>query len=131
MQYFLKASAVVILGVVLLASTACGQSRKDVNVSEAKTMIDKGGVVVLDVRTPDEFVGGHLKNAMHANVNDASFSQRIAAIDKKKTIVVYCAAGSRSARATDMMVQKGFKNVYNMTGGYNAWSAARLPTTTK
>ncbi len=121
----------MLLGAVLFTSTACGQTRKNVNVTEAKTMIDKGGVVVLDVRTPDEYRAGHLKDAKLANVNDAGFDANIAKLDKNKPVVVYCAVGGRSARASDIMVQKGFKNVYNVSGGYNAWSAAGLPTTTK
>ncbi|HLP27160.1 MAG TPA: rhodanese-like domain-containing protein [Candidatus Didemnitutus sp.] len=131
MRFFMRAMPVLLLGVVLVTSTACGQTRKNVNVSEAKAMIDKGGVVVLDVRTPDEYRAGHLKDAKLANVNDASFDANIAKLDKNKPVVVYCAVGGRSARASDIMVKKGFKNVYNVSGGYNAWSGAGLPTTTK
>lgn len=130
-HHFWRVLPAFILGFVVFTSVACGQARKNIDITEAKAMIDKGGVVVLDVRTLDEWNGGHLKNAVHANVNDASFNQKIASIDKKTTVVVYCAVGGRSARASDMMMQQGWKNVYNMTGGISAWSAARLPTTTK
>lgn len=131
MQSFLRIVPAMLLGAVLLTSTACGQTRKNVSAAEAKAMIDKGGVVVVDVRTPDEYRAGHLKDAKLANVNDAGFDANIAKLDKKKPVVVYCAVGGRSARASDIMVQKGFTNVYNVSGGYNAWSAAGLPTTTK
>lgn len=131
MRSFMRILPAMLLGAVLLTSTACGQTRKNVSVTEAKSMIDKGGVVVLDVRTPDEYRAGHLKDAKLANVNDAGFDANIAKLDKNKPVVVYCAVGGRSARASDIMVQKGFKNVYNVSGGYNAWSAAGLPTTTK
>lgn len=131
MHYLVKTLAAVIFGVVLLTSAACGQQRKNVNVTEAKAMIDKGGVTVVDVRTPSEYAGGHLKNAKLANVNDAGFDANIAKLDKNKPVVVYCAVGGRSSRAADIMTQKGFKNVYNVSGGYNAWAAAGLPTTTK
>ena len=131
MRFFMRAIPVLMLGVVLVTSTACGQTRKNVNAAEAKAMIDKGGVVVLDVRTPDEYRAGHLKDAKLANVNDPGFDANIAKLDKNKPVVVYCAVGGRSARASDIMVKKGFKNVYNVSGGYNAWSGAGLPTTTK
>ena len=131
MQYVMKAVATMIFGAVLLTSAACGQSRKNLNVNEAKAMIDKGGVTLIDVRTPDEYKGGHIKNAANINVNDANFETSIAKLDKNKPVVVYCAVGGRSSRAADIMVQKGFKNVYNVSGGYNAWSAAALPSTTK
>ncbi|MCX6141334.1 MAG: rhodanese-like domain-containing protein [Candidatus Kapabacteria bacterium] len=131
MHYLMKIIPAIILGAILVTSTACGQTRKNINVNEAKVMIDKGGVVVVDVRTPDEFNGGHLKNAKSMNVNDVKFEANIQALDKNKPVVVYCAVGGRSARAADIMAQKGFKNVYNVSGGYNAWSSAGLPTTMK
>ncbi len=129
MTTLLRIVATVSLGLALLTTAACGQTRKNINVNEAKALIDKGGVTVLDVRTQGEYGGGHLKNAKLADVTAPGFEQAIAKLDKNKPVVVYCAVGGRSSRAADIMVQKGFKNVYNVSGGYNAWSAAGLPTT--
>lgn len=122
--------AIAALAMVTLSTSACGQTAKSVTVEEARTMIDKNPkIVVLDVRTPSEWNGGHLKNAKHADIQSSDFEQKIASIDKNATIVVYCAAGGRSSRAASMMVQKGYKNVINMAGGINAWNAAGYPTT--
>jgi rhodanese-related sulfurtransferase len=124
-----RISAALVMGVALLTATACGQTKKNINVTEAKALIDKGGVTVLDVRTASEYGGGHLKNAKLIDVTAPGFEQAVAKLDKKKPVVVYCAVGGRSSRAADIMVKSGFTTVYNVSGGYNAWSAAGLPTT--
>ncbi len=114
---------------VAITATACAQTRKDVDPTEAKKMIDKGNVTVLDVRTPGEWNEGHLKNAVHIDISGPDFEKKIAKLDKKKTVVVYCAVGGRSSRAAAMMAESGFKLVYNMVGGYNQWSSMRYPVT--
>jgi phage shock protein E len=119
------------LAVLAATSVACAQQYKNVNAQEAKVMIDKGGVVVVDVRTPQEYSGGHLQGAILANVNDPNFEANIKKISKDKKVIVYCAAGGRSANASGKMSSLGWKNVWNMTGGYSSWSSAGLPTTTK
>jgi rhodanese-related sulfurtransferase len=119
------------LAVLAATSVACAQQYKNVTAQEAKTMIDKGDVVVVDVRTPQEFNAGHLKGAVLANVNDPSFESTISKVAKNKSVVVYCARGGRSATASERMTALGYKSVHNMTGGYTAWSAAGLSTTTK
>lgn len=129
-MYIHKSFSVTLLLFSLIATSACGQPRKDVSVSEAKALIEKGKVVVLDVRTPSEWNSGHLKDAVHANVNDANFEATVASLSKKKPVIVYCAVGGRSARASDILTKKGWKTVYNMVGGYNAWVSAGLPVIT-
>jgi rhodanese-related sulfurtransferase len=118
---------VVTIG-VLFASDAFAQSYSDVEVDGAKKMIAAQDVVVLDVRTPEEYREGHIKNAVSANVNDPSFESKISAIAKDKKVLVYCAAGRRSVTASKIMVERGWKKVTNMKGGFNAWSAAGYPS---
>lgn len=130
MRTILNLVTIAALAFVTLSTSACGQTAKSVTVEEVKAMIDKNAkIVVLDVRTPGEWNGGHLKNAKHADIQSSDFEQKIASIDKNATVVVYCAVGGRSSRAASMMVQKGYKNVINMAGGINAWNAAGYPTT--
>lgn len=83
---------------------------------------------VLDVRTPGEFFSGHIKNALLADWNDRKeFERRIAFIDKNKPVYVYCLAGGRSAAAAEKMRKAGYTQVYELTGGTNAWRAANKP----
>lgn len=79
---------------------------------------------LVDVRTPDEYTGGHIANAININVNDNDFKQKIAGLDKTKPVFVYCLAGSRSADAADYMRSQGFVTVYELKGGVLKWQAA-------
>jgi len=116
--------SVLFLLAVSVACTMNAQQVKDVDVKAAKTMIDKGGLTILDVRTPEEYKAGHIANATLANYNDPAFESMIAKIDKSKPVLVYCAAGGRSSRAAKLMAEKGWKNVSNMLGGMGAWGRA-------
>ncbi len=84
---------------------------------------------IVDVRTPDEFNKSHIKNAVNININDENFSNLISKLDKNKPVFVYCLSGSRSAYATRVMNENGFKEVYNLSGGMIKWHAAGLPET--
>ncbi len=85
-------------------------------------------VQILDVRTPGEFFGGHIKNAFLADWNNKEeFDRRIAFIDKNKPVYIYCLAGGRSAAAADKLRKMGYENVYELKGGTNAWRATNKP----
>lgn len=113
---------------IIFAADACAQTYADVDVAAARAMVSAKDVVILDVRTPEEFREGHLSGATLANINDPSFDSRIATIAKDRKVLVYCAAGGRSARASKIMSEKGWKKVTNMKGGFSAWSAAGYPS---
>lgn len=86
--------------------------------------------VILDVRTPGEYDGGYIANAININYNDPSFEGEIAKLDKSKTYLLYCLSGKRSGSAMDYMLRNGFKNVSNLEGGILAWQSANLALTT-
>jgi rhodanese-related sulfurtransferase len=77
--------------------------------------------VVLDVRTPSEFLSGTLPNAININVMDSSFSQKLSRLDKTKSYFVYCRSGGRSAQACSLMASQGFE-VHNLAGGIANWT---------
>lgn len=81
------------------------------------------GAVLLDVRTPDEYAGGYIRDAKNIDYY-ADFKNAISGLDKSKTYFVYCKAGSRSASAADIMRQNGFTTVYELKGGIMAWESA-------
>lgn len=85
------------------------------------------GFVVIDVRRPDEFAGGHIAGAV--NINSATFSEHIADLDPKGAYVICCQRGGRSASVRETMREAGFREVYEIEGGMNAWTAAGLPVT--
>ncbi|MEM9548471.1 MAG: rhodanese-like domain-containing protein [Bacteroidota bacterium] len=96
---------------------------KDVNVSEAKTMIaEKKDLVILDVRTPEETAQGIIEGAMIIDIHDPEFDKKINILNKEKPYLVYCRSGGRSVTASNKMIEAGFKDIFNLEGGYRAWS---------
>ena len=87
--------------------------------------------VILDVRTPEEFNGGYIESAVNLDFKSPDFPARLEDLDKTKTYLVYCRAGGRSARAMTMMQEKGFKRVYNLSGGITDWQARQQPLSGK
>ncbi len=77
---------------------------------------------LLDVRTASEFRTGHLKNSLQADwLNKEQFAERVKYLDKNQPLLVYCAAGIRSAQAAKWLVENGFTDVQNLKGGLTAW----------
>lgn len=76
---------------------------------------------LVDVRTPEEYAEGHLKNALNINFNSGDFAQQISKLDKKKAVYVYCRSGGRSGSAVRQMQEMGFTEIYNMDGGILSW----------
>lgn len=79
-------------------------------------------VVILDVRTADEVKGGYIPGAVNIDIYAADFQDRVKKLDKNKTYLVYCRSGARSTNAGNFMVASGFKQVYNLKGGFMGWT---------
>ena len=86
-------------------------------------LVEQDGVVVLDVRTPEEFAAGHLDGALNVDVSSPQFADRLAELDTDAPYAVYCRSGNRSAQAVTLMQQAGFEQVAHLDGGITAWSA--------
>ncbi|AIY12009.1 rhodanese-like domain-containing protein [Cellulophaga baltica] len=82
-------------------------------------------IVLVDVRTPEEFNAGHLEHALNINWFDANFQTQITEqIAKDKTVYVYCKVGGRSAKAADKLTALGY-TVVNLEGGYDTYKKAK------
>jgi len=121
-------AAMIIALLAMSVSLLAGENAKDITPAQAQKMIVMGGYLVLDVRTPKEYRSGHLVNAVLVDYYEKEFLANLMKLDKDKPIIVYCARGRRSAEAMDMMVNNGFKKVYNVVGGFERWSAELLPS---
>lgn len=119
-----------------LAAGCAGQSGgesivQDVDVVAAHGLIqnnsDNPDFVILDVRTPAEFADGFIKNAVNIDFNSPTFRDDADQLDRNKTYLVYCRSGNRSASASAILEELGFKDVYNMTGGIQDWEDQGLP----
>ena len=103
----------------------------DVSVTEANAIIqdtkNNPDLIILDVRTSEEFNAGHLNNAINLDVNSDKFRDQAGKLDKNKKYLVYCRSGKRSKTAQGTLKEMGFKEVMNMTGGFLEWEKAGLP----
>lgn len=94
----------------------------DVDVATFKSKMGEDNIVVLDVRTPEETAEGIIEGAIEIDYRSPDFAQKISALDKDKTYLVYCRSGGRSVNACNEMTDQGFDHLYNLLGGYMAWS---------
>lgn len=79
----------------------------------------------LDVRTPGEYSEGHIQGSVLIPVQE--LAERLSEVPKDKRVYVYCHAGVRSVRASNMLVAAGFTNIENVDGGIEAWKRAGYP----
>ena len=93
---------------------------------EAK-VAELSNAVILDVRTPDEFNGGTIQNAINADITSYDFNNVVQALDKKQPIMVFCLSGGRSKDAARVLRNSGFETVYELKGGILKWNAENLP----
>lgn len=87
-------------------------------------------LVILDVRTPEEFAEGHLDGAIMVDFYDDDFADQLAELDPDVPYLLYCRSGNRSGQTLAMMEDLGFTDVADVDGGINAWGEAGLPTVT-
>ena len=117
----------IILSLLLLV--ACNsQSQNVLSPSEFKsTLAAKENAQLLDVRTPGEYKDGYLANAVNIDFQNPNFAEKIQELDKTKPVFVYCLAGARSAGAVKVLSENGFKEIYDLKGGFLKWTSAGNP----
>ena len=129
LDHLLTVAIAVISGGALLGISLAPRGRQ-ASPLQATQMINRGrSTAIIDVRTPDEFAGGHLRDAK--NIPLADLSNRIGELDKSKTktVIVVCQTGARANKAARQLKAAGFDDTYTLEGGIAAWSAASLPLT--
>ncbi|HEY4628558.1 MAG TPA: thioredoxin domain-containing protein [Flavobacterium sp.] len=117
--------------IVSFAVLSCnGQASKNVKTIEPAAFAEKIAATpnaqILDVRTPEEYVSGHIDNAANVNWNGNDFVAKVAALDKTKPVFVYCKSGGRSKQAAAKLEELGFTTIYELQGGMLKWDAAGL-----
>jgi rhodanese-related sulfurtransferase len=99
---------------------------KDISSREAKAMLEKNkNTFMLDVRTPQEYAQGRLPGSVLIPIND--FERRINEVPRNRTILVYCAVGSRSKQVADFLSKSGYKDVFNIDDGIVGWYRNKYP----
>lgn len=125
---------IAIIFVSLLTITACSTSSSSISRVSADEFLNKistTNVVVLDVRSPEEFATGHLPNAVNINVEAKDFEAQIANLDKVTTYGVYCRSGNRSGIASKLMAKAGFTSIVDSSAGLDELVANGAISVTK
>ncbi|WP_317126850.1 rhodanese-like domain-containing protein [Arenibacter aquaticus] len=79
-------------------------------------------VFLVDVRTPNEYGAGHIKNAINIDIfNAGNFERSFEKMPREEPVYLYCRSGARSQRAARKLVGMGFEKVYDLKGGYMRW----------
>jgi len=96
---------------------------RQLSAEEMHVMVTKGkGIILVDVRAPREYEGGHIKGAI--NIPVADLRTRYRELDKNKPIALICSTGHRSSLGASILKQQRFEDVYNVAGGMTGYSAA-------
>lgn len=91
-------------------------------------LITENDVNLIDVRSLSErTTDGYIANSADIDIRAPDFDQKLNALDKNKTLVLYCHAGNRSATAAQKAAGMGFKDVCMIEGGIAAWKSKGLP----
>jgi phage shock protein E len=101
--------------------TASPGASTDIDAAQLRALVGKGALLV-DVRTAGEFSGGHIEGAVNVPVEDVP--KESAAWDPARPVVVYCQTGARSLNAAGYLAANGFKSVYNLASGIEAWDGS-------
>ena len=95
---------------------------KNINAEEAYNLIKENrDVVILDVRSKEEYDNGHIPGAKLVPVQVLSTKLTELSEYKDKPVLVYCASGGRSPRAVDSLVNNDFKDIYHLVRGLSSW----------
>jgi adenylyltransferase/sulfurtransferase len=102
---------------------------KSIDIDEARRMLEKPGTVLLDVREGDEWRQGHITQAVGIPRGFLELRVEEKVPDHKTPVILQCASGTRSLLAARSLREMGYENLYNLTGGFNAWKDRGLPWT--
>lgn len=129
---FLVMAFVVLLGLTFFNELKIAtQKFASLTPAAAVQLMNSDDVVVLDVREPNETVGGKIAKAIQIPVG--AVTKRIGELEKhkEKTLLVYCKTGARSGMACRELSKNGFDKVFSLSGGITAWQEAHLPISKK
>lgn len=125
----MKTKLIAVLAACLLFVNCNSQNKnvQDISAENLATALKNDpDAQLLDVRTPEEYAGGHIGNASNVDWNGDNFAAKAATYDKTKPVYVYCKIGVRGSKAANKLAEMGFTKIYNLEGGILKWDAAGL-----
>ncbi|MGI9532173.1 rhodanese-like domain-containing protein [Lutimonas sp.] len=135
----IKKSHYLFIALLSISLVSCGQKQKKGSATEeAETTISlispselnnrNEDILIIDVRTPEEFASGHLENSVNIDYKADNFEELVGELDRNQDVYVYCKVGGRSGRSAKVLEDLGFKKVYDLDGGIIAWEKDGLKT---
>lgn len=123
---------VLILFISTLSVSVADKTKKvhqNLNAEKSKALIEsynksKNKLIIIDVRTQEEYAKGHLPHAKLIDFFDDKFEKKIKALDKKLPYLIHCQSGGRSMKVFKLMKTLGFEQVYHLDGGILAWKSS-------
>lgn len=122
-----KLFLILSLAIAIMALTGCSKKEDKstytkISAEEAKKMMNENeDIIILDVRTKEEYQESHIEGAILIPDNEITEKAESILTDKSATILVYCRSGRRSANASKELSELGFTNIYDF-GGINDWT---------
>ena len=125
MKFFLK------IVFIIIVFSSCQKEKDEVEKIQPTKAFDicckDETVQLLDVRTPEEYLNGHLVNAINIDINSNFFKDRaLNQLSKDRVVIVYCLSGGRSHEAGLFLKKHGYKVVYDLEGGMLNWTSHKL-----
>jgi len=110
-----------ILFFFLSCSSPQNPSVKVLDSTAFKTAISGKIVNLIDVRTPEEYSQGTIKYAVNINYKGENFLKGFKDYKKDEAVYIFCQSGGRSGKAAEVLSEAGFKEIYDLDGGYSGW----------
>src|SRR5439155_27016437 len=102
---------------------------KQIDIDEARRMLEQAGTVLVDVRESDEWRQGHIQQAVGIPRGFLELRIEEKVPDHATPVILQCASGTRSLLAARSLRELGYDKVYNLNGGFNAWKDRGPPFT--
>lgn len=122
---------VLLVGAFVCMASTGKAAVQAVSPHQFKSLLDRNqgdpDFVLLDVRTPKEFKNGHIQGAILLDYHSNDFVDRLKALDRDRTYLIYCRSGNRSGKSLVIFEKLGFQHAYHMATGINGWSREKYP----
>jgi len=115
--------------IILISSCSINDNDlySSISIDKITSALELENSIILDVRTEEEILKGYITDATFIDYYSNDFKNKVDLIDKEKVIYIYCKSGGRSLKASQIISQMGFSEVFNLEGGFMRWKQKGLP----
>jgi len=119
----------IIMFVALGCSAVPAQEVTKIDNAQLIELMKQSDMQLVDIRTPEEVAEGIIEGAQLIDFFDEDFDAQMSELDKEKPLIIYCRSGGRSGKAAGRLATLGFKEIYDVSGGFNGWKTEGRPVT--